>query len=289
MRRLLLTTAAVAALVGPATAHAATKTVTIKSGAFDPGTVTIRTGDRITWKNSDSKSHQVVSNTGAFASPILAAGKTWSFMFARTGTYRYHDGLHANVRGAVVVRARPAPPAAVSLTATTTVVVFGQTTRLTGSVSSGKANETVEIFARSVGQASFVQVGTVLTGAGGAWGYDVKPGIQTNYQARFRSAVSGELPVYVRPRVRLIGSRKFLYASVRAAGSFAGHYIILQRRTLGGFWAGVARFKLGASSGKLIRIPRRHGVSVYRVYLTQRQAGTGYLDSWSGTQTVRRR
>jgi|SRR5215218_10319262 len=289
MRRLLLMLAALAALAAPTGAAAATKNVTIKATGFAPRSVSIRVGDRVTWKNSDTKNHQVVSNTGAFASPIMGAAKSWSFTFSRTGTFRYHDGLHPSLAGSVVVRAQPAPPAAVTLGLAPSVVTFGQTTRLGGAVSSGKANETVEIFARQVNQVSSVLIGTVLTGTGGGWAFDVRPAIQTVYQARFRSALSPEATMYVRPRVRLSRSGKWFFASVRAGTSMAGRLVVLQRRDRFGFWIGVRRYKLGRNSGKLFRVPQRRGVNVYRVFLSQPQAGFGYIESASGTQRVRLR
>lgn len=289
MRRLVLTVVALAALGAPAGAAAATKTVVIRATGFKPATLTIRTGDRVTWRNGDKKAHQVVANSGSFASPILRAGKSWTFTFTRAGKFAYHDGLHPSLKGTVVVRVPPPPPAAVSLAASLTVLTFGETTRLAGSVSSGKPNETVAVFARRFDQPSAVQVATVLTGAGGAWAYDAKPAAQTTYQARFRGALSPEVAVYVRPRLQLVRSGTWLYAGVKAATTFAGRFVVLQRRSKLGFWVGVARYRVGRGSGKLIRAPQRRGLSVYRVFLSQSQAGAGYVESWSAARTIRRR
>jgi plastocyanin len=291
MRRLLPAVAVLAVLVVPAAgraAPAATKTVSIKSTGFSPTSVTIKTDDRITWRNTDSKAHQVVSDGGVFASPILGAGKTYSVTFSKAGTFRYHDGLYPSRKAKVVVQARPIPTT-VTLAASSSVVTYGQAIRLSGAVSSAKANEPVAVFARRLGEVSPVQVATVLTGTGGLWAYDAKPGILTAYLARFRDVVSGEVSVQVRPRMRFVGSRTYFFAQVVAAQSFVGHWVVLQRKTSIGTWVGVRRLRLGRSSGHLLKIPRRHGVTVYRVYLTQKQAGPGYIVSWSGTQKVRRR
>jgi len=291
MRRLLPAVAVLAVLVVPAAgrgAPAATKTVTIKATGFAPTSVTIKTADRITWKNSDSKTHQVVSDGGVFASPILGAGKAYSYTFNKAGTFRYHDALYPSRKGKIVVQARPVPTA-VTLAASSGVVTYGEPIRLSGAVSSGKPSEVVTVFARRSGELSFVQTATVLTSAGGYWAYDAKPGVLTAYQVRYKDVVSAEVLVQVRPRVRLLGSRTHLLARVLAAQSFAGHWVVLQRRSAGGRWVGVRRLKLGRHSGHLVRIPKRHGVSVYRAYLTQKQAGVGYVASWSGTQKVRRR
>jgi len=269
-------------------APAATKSVSIKSTAFSPTSVTIKTGDRITWKNTDSKSHQVVSDGGLFASPILGANKTYSFTFTKAGTFHYHDGLYPSHKAKIVVQARPTPPA-VTLALSTPVVTFGQPIQLSGVVSSKKPNETVTIYRRRFGELSPVQLAIVLTTTGGAWSYNVYPDIQTAYQARFRTVSSGEVSIQVRPHVRLLGSRKYLFAKVISSYSFAGHYVVLQRKTSVGTWFGVERLKLGRHSGRIFPLPRRHGRSVYRVFLSDKQAAPAYVASWSGTQTVRRR
>lgn len=290
-RRLLPAVVAFGLLLVPASgqaASAATKNVSIRAGAFSPTSVTIKTGDKITWKNADSKTHQVVSDGGAFASPILGANRTYSFTFTKTGTFRYHDGLYPAHKAKIVVQARPTPPG-VSLALSTPVVTFGQPIRLSGVVSTKKANESVSIYRRRLNEVSPVQLATVLTTAGGVWTYNFYPDIQTAFQARFRNTSSGEATILVRPHVRLVPSGKNLFTKVFSSNSFAGHYVTLQRKSANGTWVGVKRLKLGQHSGRLFRVPRQHGRSVYRVYLSDKQAAPGYVASWSGTQTIRRR
>jgi plastocyanin len=292
MRRLLPAVAILAVLLVPAAgrgAPAATKTVTIKATAFSPTSVTIKSGDRITWKNSDSKTHQVVSDGGVFASPILGAGKSYSYTFNKTGTFRYHDGLYPSHKAKVVVQARPVPTS-VTLAASSDTITYGAVLRLSGAVSTGKANETVTVFARRLGEVSPVQVATVLTVAGGSWSYNAAPDMLTAYSVRFRDVLSGEVNVQVRPRVRLLGgSRTHFLARVIASQGFGNKWIVLQRRNARGDWVGVRRLQLGRHSGRLFRIPRRHGTTVYRVYLPTKQAAPAYVAAWSGTQKVRRR
>jgi len=46
------------------------------------------------------------------------------------------------------------------------------------------------------------------------------------------------------------------------------------------------KLKLGRQSARVFRVrPARR--TTYRVYMSVNQAGAGYLDTWSGTQTVR--
>jgi len=104
MRRFIPIAVAGIALVLAAPASTATSTVQIKSTGFIPATVTINQGDSVTWTNTDTKDHQVVSDGGAFASAILNPGKTYTHAFASGGTYHYHDGLHPSLKGTITVK-----------------------------------------------------------------------------------------------------------------------------------------------------------------------------------------
>src|SRR3954469_2631993 len=142
MKKLILPFVAVAALVvgtTPATT-ASTATVQIKRNAFAPVTASIKTGDTVKWVNTDTQNHQVVSNNGSFVSPILGPGKSYSHTFNAAGTYRYHDGLNAAVKG--VVKAR-GPPPAVTMGLNKPIVTYGESVVLAGAVSSGNANDRV--------------------------------------------------------------------------------------------------------------------------------------------------
>src|SRR6266446_6923089 len=114
MKKLFVPLVAVAALAVGASpaAPASTATVQIKRLSFVPTTAQIKTGDTVKWVNTDTQNHQVVSNNGSFVSPILGPGKTYSHRFTAAGTYRYHDGLNAAVRGTVKVTG---PPPAVTI------------------------------------------------------------------------------------------------------------------------------------------------------------------------------
>src|SRR5437870_10968918 len=101
MRRFIPYAVAALALVLAAPASAATTAVQIKSTGFSPATVTINLNDAVKWTNTDTKNHQVVANNGSFVSGILGPGKSFTHTFRGGGTFRYHDGLHPTLRGAV--------------------------------------------------------------------------------------------------------------------------------------------------------------------------------------------
>ncbi|GAB4002411.1 cupredoxin domain-containing protein [Nocardioides ultimimeridianus] len=100
--------------LGASPAHAAQHTITIKQYAFQPGSMSIRQGDTITWTNQDSVGHDVEVTNGpaSFHSPMLSQGQSWSFTFSAPGTYSYICSVHPDMRATVTVAAAPAPPAA---------------------------------------------------------------------------------------------------------------------------------------------------------------------------------
>ncbi len=292
MKKLLLPLVAVAALVvgaAPATtASTATKTVQIKRSVFSPATVTIKTGDTITWKNVDTQNHQVVSNNGSFVSPILGPGKTYSHRFTAAGTYHYHDGLNAAIKGVVKVTG---PPPAVTLGASLPIIVYGQGVTLSGSVSSGLANEKVTIYAQPYPQASFQELTTVLTAAGGNWQLVLSPStkILTNYQAKWNGRTSITVGVSVRPRIRLSYRNGKFSTAVQSATSHAGKFVIAQRLSRFGQWVTIKKVRLGGKSTALFKATLPKGKSHIRVAMSVNQAGAGYLAGYSPTITVRRR
>jgi plastocyanin len=77
--------------------------VVLKGFAFDPETVTIKTGESVTWTNEDSANHTVVGDSGGFESGSLANGDAFSFEFDTPGTYAYHCSLHPSMKGTVIV------------------------------------------------------------------------------------------------------------------------------------------------------------------------------------------
>src|ERR671933_1426336 len=121
MRKLLIPALALLTVAAAPQASAATATVRITRTAFLPSKVTIKTGDSVKWTNRDTVNHQVVANNGAFVSPTLRPGQSFTFRFRASGTYHYHDGLHPTIKGTVVVTG---PPPAVSIAASTPTAVF---------------------------------------------------------------------------------------------------------------------------------------------------------------------
>jgi len=271
-------------LSGASPAGAATFRIGIVKGGFRPATLTIKTGDSVTWTNNSTTNHQVVSNSGAFVSPVLTPGKAYTFVFRAAGRHRYHDGLRPALAGVVNVQG---PPPSVSLSASFPMVTYGTQITLSGVVSSRKAGQSVTVLGQPYPQASFVEMATVVTGPSGAWGFTTTPTILTAYQARFRGFYSQRVTVGVRPKITFSYAHRYMSTRVTAGTSFTHRFVYLQRRSRFGQWIIIGKLKLGPRSGRVFRRPKRPGT--YRIFLTVNQAGPGYLSGNSGTQRVRRR
>jgi plastocyanin len=285
-RLLVLAATALSALVAVPQVLAATRDVAIRAGGFSPATVTVATLDTVRWTNRDTVNHQVVSDTGAFASAILRPGQTFSFVFRASGTYRYRDALEPAERGTVRVTG---PPPSVSLAASTGIDSFGTQIALTGQVSNARAGERVEIFAKPYPSTSYVKLSEVLTTTNGAYSYPTTPEILTSYQAIWRSNRSTEISVAVRPRVSFGRRTGWFVVTVNGQRSFANRVVILQRLSRLGQWVNVRKITLGSQSSRRFKSRMPVGTSRLRIFMTVNQAGAGYLGGMSGVLVFRRR
>jgi plastocyanin len=283
---LVLGTTSVVALVAVPHALAATKDVAIKKGGFSPATVTVATLDAVRWTNKDMVNHQVVSDTGAFASPILRPNQSFTFTFRASGTYRYRDALEPTERGTVRVTG---PPPSVSLAASTGIDTYGAQIALSGQVSNARAGERVEIFSKPYPATSFVKLAEVLTVQNGAWTYPTTPEVLTSYQAHWRGNVSAEISVAVRPRISFGRRTGWFVVTVAGQRSFANRVVYLQRLSRFGQWVRVRKITLGSQSSRRFKSRMPLGTSRLRIFMTVNQAGAGYLGGMSGVLVFRRR
>jgi plastocyanin len=288
MRTVVLAAVAVLALAvtgASQPASQATKAVAIKSTGFSPKSVTIATGDAVKWTNRDTKNHQVVANNGSFASAAIKPGKSYTHTFNTAGTFGYRDALHPSLTGKVVVKG---PPPAVTIGTATPIIDYGQSTHVSGAVSSGKAGETVTVWAQPYGTVSPVQVATLMTAANGVWDISVKPALLTTYFARWKSLASQPVGVQVRPAIVLGVAKRVASVKVKADRSLRGKKVYLQKFTRFHEWVKVRSVVLGDGSAKRFRHGLRPGYRyAVRVFMSLNQAGAGYLDGYSRTVVVK--
>jgi hypothetical protein len=143
------------------------------------------------------------------------------------------------------------PPKSVSLHAGQSIVVYGGTVNLFGSVANGQPGESVTLTEHQLPSFSGVQirtVATVQTATDGSFSLVVRPLIHSLYRASAGQTTSDTVSVNVRPRVSLarIGFHRFALRAT-AARSFVGRYGVLQR------WS----------------LRRHHWISLRRVFFTR--------------------
>ena len=95
-------------VIQPAAASAAAPassgilSVAIASFAF-PDTLRIKVGQSVSWANNDSVPHTVTADDGSWDSGDIAAGKAFTQVFRKAGTFTYHCSNHPAMTGTVIV------------------------------------------------------------------------------------------------------------------------------------------------------------------------------------------
>ena len=111
MKRLLSTILGLTLLLGLTTEQAAArpratsviKNVSVVNFAFMPKTARVARGTTVKWKNNaPGTTHTTTSDTGLW-NKTLAPGATFSRVFNRAGTFRYHCSIHPSMTGSIIV------------------------------------------------------------------------------------------------------------------------------------------------------------------------------------------
>jgi hypothetical protein len=117
-----------------------------------------------------------------------------------------------------------------SLTANPTVVVYGKTTVVSGTLSPAKANQNITIQGQECGRSNYAKVTTTKTSSTGAFTATVTPTVNTSYQARLKATLSSAVAVKVKPVVQLVRvARGSFTAKVTAGQSLTGKIVTFQR------------------------------------------------------------
>jgi plastocyanin len=79
--------------------------VTVQNTAFNPATVTAKTGETITFTSKDSVPHTVTPDTaGAFTGGDLSgSGSTVKVTITKSGSYAFHCNIHASMKGTITI------------------------------------------------------------------------------------------------------------------------------------------------------------------------------------------
>jgi hypothetical protein len=195
---------------------------------------------------------------------------------------KYHDA-NSKSTGSVTVKG-PAP--ALTLSSSTSTVVYGSGATLSGSISSNLASEPVTLTAQAFGK-STQSIDQVTTTNGGNYEFSVSPTIQTTYQSHWRTADSQTATVNVAPRIGFSRSGRLYIAKATSDLSYGGHFVWVQRH-YGFGWHSVKRVYLGANSRAVFSLKIPRGNSMLRLVMPAGQAGAGYVAGTSRTIIVHR-
>jgi plastocyanin len=78
--------------------------IEIKDFAFNPQTLTVKSGEKITWINRDEEPHTVVSVEKQFKkSSALDTDQEFTITAGAPGTYTYFCSVHPKMTGTIVV------------------------------------------------------------------------------------------------------------------------------------------------------------------------------------------
>lgn len=80
-----------------------TASLRISNYAFQPVTLTVRAGTKVTVSNSDQTAHTATARSGAFDSGTVNPGKSASFTVTKPGVYHYYCQFHAFMSGTIKV------------------------------------------------------------------------------------------------------------------------------------------------------------------------------------------
>jgi plastocyanin len=295
MRKILLLLAATATLAFSGAAAAATATVTITKAGYVPNSTPIAQGDSVQFVNSDTVVHQVTfkSTKGVTCTPnpvVLQPAQTGTCTFATAGSYTYSDpnSKGNTFKGTVTVAA---VADSITLAGAPRLIAYGANVTLSGTLSTHKSGENLDVLALQCGSSAPSKVTTVQTTANGAYTAGVKPLMNTTYTVKVRNTTSNALAVSVRPKVSIGKVAPHRYnVRVNAAQSFAGKYASFQRYN-GTRWIAVKTVLLAANStgvaptvisGATFRSTVKARLRV-RVVIGQAQVGGCYLPGISNT------
>jgi plastocyanin len=88
---------------GPSGPGSGGTAVAVANFAFAPAALSVRTGDTVTWTNTDDVSHTVTADNGAFDSGAFGHGMTFQLTAGAPGTYTYFCQIHPFMKGTLTV------------------------------------------------------------------------------------------------------------------------------------------------------------------------------------------
>ena len=83
---------------------AGTNEVVIQNFAFEPATLTVKVGAKVTWVNRDDEPHTATATDKRFSSKALENGDRFTTEFNQPGIYKYYCAMHPKMTGQIIVK-----------------------------------------------------------------------------------------------------------------------------------------------------------------------------------------
>jgi plastocyanin len=243
--------------------------VTMPGKLYAPGRIQVLVGDTVSWKNQDATNHTSTSDDDVWDSGYIAPGLSFSFVFNKVGTYRYHCSIHRFMRGEVVV-------VPVALSGPTSGVAAGGRVVLSGLAPGGTRK--VAVVRLPGGKV----VGHAVPAGDGSFAVTIHAYEPTDLVARANGHASPRVHVAVAPHVRVTRTGGTVTAAAKPARR--GAAAALQRYDREHFtWLTIAHAHLDPRSRVSFALPSRAGR--YRVVV---RGSNGWADGASPTVVVSR-
>ena len=78
--------------------------IVIENFSFQPATLTVKAGTKVTWVNRDDVPHTATDTEKRFNSKTLDTDDQFAFTFEQPGTYNYYCALHPKMTGQIIVK-----------------------------------------------------------------------------------------------------------------------------------------------------------------------------------------
>jgi plastocyanin len=104
MKTAFLGAAALVALLGAGPSSGTRAVVHIRDDAFNPPSLIVAAGQKVTFVNDDDDAHTATADDGSWDSEGLNQREKWTHEFTKAGKITYHCTVHPNMHGALVVR-----------------------------------------------------------------------------------------------------------------------------------------------------------------------------------------
>jgi plastocyanin len=81
--------------------------VVLSGLSYNPASLTVSLGTKVTWINNESVTHTVTSDSSLFDSGDMIKGNSFTYTFNKAGTFGYHCKFHPNMTGKIIVPSVP--------------------------------------------------------------------------------------------------------------------------------------------------------------------------------------